>query len=220
MLATPSHFQMRIGRKVAVVTSESVTFSAAADATTTGDIWLFRGSKLNDRFVHAATNSPVNHVAMAVAIEDLPPLLWHTEAKPSTDDVWTGTRHSGVQLQRLEEAVEVWQGRWKHQVFVRQLDPQIQRTHEDELLRVINEYSGRRFPNARGLARRWLSGRARRAASEDTIFCAELIAVTYQRLGLIESRRPANWFDPGRFWSGDRIQLASGFSLGKEVELR
>jgi hypothetical protein len=199
------------------VDGPSITLDAAIDVASTGDIWLFRGHKANDRLVQAATNSPVNHVAMAVAIGDLPPLLWHTESSPSTVNVWTGERSSGVQLQRLDDAVRVWSSRWGHQPFVRQLSPAIERPAEDELLRVINEYSGRRFPTAQGLAKRWLLGRARRPALNDEIFCAELIATTYQRMGLLDDRKPPNWYDPGRFWSGDRIILGGGFSLSPEI---
>jgi hypothetical protein len=195
----------------------ALTLQAAMDVTATGDLWLFRGRKANDRFVQLATNSPVNHVAMAVAIGDLPPLLWHTESSPSAVDVWSGQRRPGVQLQRLDEAVEVWSSRWGHQPFIRQLSPPIRRPAEDELLRVINEYSGRRFPTARGMAKRWLLGRVRRSAFPDEVFCAELIALTYQRMGLLDERKPPNWYDPGRFWSGDRITLGSGHSLSPEV---
>lgn len=202
---------------VVAVGEAAITLGTALDIAATGDLWLFRGQKANDRFVQVATNSPVNHVAMAVAIGDLPALLWHTESSPSAVDVWQGERRPGVQLQRLDEAVEVWSSRWGHKPFIRQPSPAVARHAEDELLRVINEYSGRRFPTARGLAKRWFLGRARRAAFPDEIFCAELIAVTYQRMGLLDQRKPPNWYDPGRFWSGDRIHLGAGFSLAPEV---
>jgi len=199
--------------------ADTVSLTSAMDAATTGDIWLFRGRKANDRMVQVTTNSPVNHVAMAVAIGDLPPLLWHTESSPSATDVWTNTRHAGVQLQLLDESVRVWSERWDQQPYVRQLSPAISRDAEDELLRVINEYSGRRFPTAQGLAKRWLLGRVRRSALPDEIFCAELIATTYQRMGLLGHTKPPNWYDPGRFWSGDRILLGDGFSLSQETAI-
>jgi hypothetical protein len=67
------------------------------------------------------------------------------------------------------------------------------------------------------MAKRWLLGRVRRSAFPDEVFCAELIAATYQRLGLLDQRKPPNWYDPGRFWSGDRIALGHGFSLSPEI---
>jgi hypothetical protein len=39
-------------------------------------------------------------------------------------------------------------------------------------------------------------------------------------MGLLPSRRPASWYDPGRFWSGDRIELVPPFALGGEVAVR
>ena len=35
---------------------------------------------------------------MTVAIEDLPPLMWHAELGDKLTDMWTGTNHRGVQL--------------------------------------------------------------------------------------------------------------------------
>lgn len=201
------------------IMGDPISLATAMDTASTGDIWLFRGTKVNDRMVQVTTNSPVNHVAMAVAIGDLPPLLWHTESSPSVVDVWTGERHPGVLLQRLDEAVQVWASRWHQRPYVRQLSPALDQAAEDELLRVINEYDGRRFPSAQGLARRWLLGRVRRSADPDEIFCAELIATTYQRMGLLDRTKPPNWYDPGRFWSGDRIGLDAGFSLSPETEV-
>ena len=36
-------------------------------------------------------------------------------------------------------------------------------------------------------------------------------------MGLLPSGRPASWYDPGRFWSGDRIALVPPFALAGEV---
>ena len=54
----------------------AVPLDDAVATASTGDIWLFRGRSIADRAIRAATNSPVNHVGMAVALDDLPPLLW------------------------------------------------------------------------------------------------------------------------------------------------
>ena len=80
-------------------------------------------------------------------------------------------------------------------------------------MEVIDRYDGRPFPTSLGLARRWLNGRVRRSSSLETIYCAELVATTYQHMGLLPGGRPASWYDPGRFWSGDRIELVPPFTL-------
>ena len=51
----------------------------------------------------------------------------------------------------------------------------------------------------------------------ETAYCAEVLAVTYQAMGLLASARHANWYDAGRFWSGDHLGLAAGFRLGGEI---
>lgn len=198
--------------------SETVLSLADAVATAaTGDIWLFRGTALADRTVRAVTNSPVNHVGMAVALDDLPALLWHAELGRSLPDVWTGERHRGVQLHPLADAVTVWNTKYRQRAWVRQLEGPIERSHEDRLLETIDRFAGRPFPTALQLARGWLRGHARRKTALETVFCAELIATTYQHMGLLASTRPASWYDPGRFWSGDGIELVAPYALAAEV---
>jgi hypothetical protein len=202
------------------VEETTLAFDDAIAAAATGDIWLFRGRSLADRAIQTVTNSPVNHVGMVVALDDLPPLLWHAELGRSLPDVWTGERQRGVQLHRLAEAAPTWTERYGQRAWVRQLQGPLQRHHEDRLMEVIERFDGRAFPTTLGLARQWLTGRLRRSSSLETIYCAELIATTYQHMGLLPSRRPASWYDPGRFWSGDRIELVAPFALAGEIAVR
>ena len=196
-----------------------VNLDEAVSITATGDIWLFRGKSIADHAIRAVTNSPVNHVGMAVAIDDLPPLLWHAELGRSLPDVWTGQRQRGVQLHLLREAVTTWNERYGQRAWVRTLDGTIEREQEDRLMEVIDRLDGRPFPTTAGLARTWLNGRFRRSSSLEAIYCAELVATTYQHMGLLPDRRPASWYDPGRFWSGDRIELVPPFALQGEVAI-
>jgi hypothetical protein len=202
------------------VSAAALAFDDAIATASTGDVWLFRGRSLADRAIQTATNSPVNHVGMVVALDDLPALLWHAELGRSLPDVWTGERHRGVQLHVLADAVATWNERYRQRAWVRQLEGTIQRHHEDRLMEVIDRFDGRPFPTTPGLVRQFLNGRLRRSSSLETIYCAELVAATYQHMGLLPARRPASWYDPGRFWSGDRIELVPPFALGGEVAVR
>jgi hypothetical protein len=202
------------------VTATALALDDAVATAATGDLWLFRGRKLADRAIQTVTNSPVNHVGMVVALEDLPPLLWHAELGRSLPDVWTGERQRGVQLHLLADAVTTWSRRYGQRAWMRQLEGTIERRHEDRLMEVIDRLDGRPFPTTLGLARQWATGRVRRSSSLETIYCAELVATTYQHMGLLPAKRPASWYDPGRFWSGDRIELVPPFALGEEVAVR
>ncbi len=197
--------------------ASGLALEEAVGTASTGDIWLFRGTAFADWTVRAATNSPVNHVGMVVALDDLPPLLWHAELGRSLPDVWTGQRQRGVQLHRLADAVTTWNARYRQRAWVRQLDGPVEREHEDRLMEIIGRFDGRPFPTTVELLRGWLTTRTRRPSSLEAVFCAQLVATTYQHMGLLPSTRPASWYDPGRFWSGDHITLVPPYALSAEI---
>jgi hypothetical protein len=203
------------------VLTSALGFEEAVATAATGDIWLFRGRSLADRAIQTVTNSPVNHVGMAVALDDMPPLLWHAELGRSLPDAWTGERHRGVQLHHLADAVRTWDARYGQRAWLRRLEGgTITREHEDRLIEMIDKYDGKPFPTTPGLARQWVTGRVRRRqASRETIYCAELVAVTLQHMGLLGDKRPSGWYDPGKFWSGDEIDLRPPFTLGGEIQV-
>ncbi|HUY48207.1 MAG TPA: hypothetical protein VMV92_21170 [Streptosporangiaceae bacterium] len=212
-----------------------ISLDEALDLTRTGDIWLFRGHSMADRAIRVSTNSPVNHVGMSVVIEDLPPLMWHAELGRSLEDLWSGTRQRGVQLHDLRAAVLVWASKYGQQAWLRQLEHPPLPGMEDALLRTIARLDGTPFPSTARLAARWLGGRlpavrrggqaraghaghpASHEATLETAYCAEVVAVTYQAMGLLSGQRRPNWYDAGRFWSGDDLDLLAGARLGGEI---
>lgn len=50
-----------------------------------------------------------------------------------------------------------------------------------------------------------------RESDLETAYCAEIVATTYQAMGLLAPRR-AGWYDPGRFWGGDAAALPRGIA--------
>ncbi|VEG57338.1 adenylate and guanylate cyclase catalytic domain-containing protein [Mycolicibacterium aurum] len=189
------------------------------------------------------TNSPVNHVGMTVAIDDMPPLIWHAELGDKLLDLWTGTNHRGVQLNDLRQAVERWINSYDQRCWLRQLTPYASRDQEDRLLRVIARMDGTPFPSTARLTGRWMRGRLPNAAdftrgipfvhkkvrqsverrkektktSLETAYCAETVAIAYEEMGLLETEKHYNWFDPGKFWSGDTLPLTETYQLGDEI---
>lgn len=225
----------------------TVSLQRALDETRTGDIWLFRGHSGPDRAIQSMTNSPVNHVGMTVAIDDMPPLIWHAELGDKLLDLWTGTNHRGVQLNDLRHAVDRWINTYDQRCWLRQLTPFATRQQEDQVLRVIARMDGTPFPTTARLTGRWMRGRlpnaadftrgipflhkrvrntvARRKAEKtkaglETAYCAETVAITYEEMGLLQTEKHYNWFDPGSFWSGDELPLAEGYQLGAEIAVQ
>ncbi|MEU5553796.1 MULTISPECIES: hypothetical protein [unclassified Micromonospora] len=224
----------------------SISLDEAVELTRTGDVWVFRGRSVPDRAIQSITNSPVNHVGMAVVLDDMPPLMWHAELGRSLPDMWTGTHQRGVQLHDLRDAVCVWANRYGQRAWLRQLDPPADAEMEGSVLRTIARLDGTPFPSTAQLAWRWVRGRvpavrlpavrlpvpqrqrattARERTVErdrtlETAYCAEVVAVTYEAMGLLPPGKRPNWYDPGRFWSGDDLGLQGGAQLGSEIEVR
>jgi hypothetical protein len=226
------------------VKESTVSLERALDETRTGDIWLFRGSSGPDRAIQTMSNAPVNHVGMTIAIEDLPPLIWHAELGDKLMDMWTGGHHRGVQLHDARQAVERWITSYHQRCWIRQLTPYANREQEDRALKVVARMDGTPFPSTVRLTGRWFRGRVptaadwtrgipfldskvreatRRKKAEklqvglETAYCAETVAITYEEMGLLSTDKHFNWFDPGSFWSGDALPLAPGYQLSDEI---
>jgi hypothetical protein len=140
--------------------------------------------------------------------------------------------------------VIVWAARYGQQAWLRQLERPVSREQENAALRTVAIMDGTPFPSTTRLASRWLKGRlpdvkgrlpglkgrfsGRRPADPsgpetallETAYCAEVVAVTYEAMGLLPGGRRPNWYDPGRFWSGDDLELTRGGRLGKEIAVR
>ncbi|WP_328345054.1 hypothetical protein [Micromonospora sp. NBC_00421] len=221
----------------------SISLDEAVDLTRTGDVWVFRGRSVPDRAIQFTTNSPVNHVGMAVVLDDMPPLMWHAELGRSLRDMWTGSHQRGVQLHDLRDAVCVWANRYGQRAWLRQLEPSADLAMEQAVLQTVARLDGTPFPSTAQLAWRWARGRvphlrlplplpgrgrgddgsADRQAGDralETAYCAEVVAVTYEAMGLLPPGRRPNWYDPGRFWSGDDLDLTGDARLGAEIEVR
>ena len=199
----------------------SISLDDAVELTRTGDLWLFRGRSGADQAIRVITNAPVNHVGMAVVLDDMPPLMWHAELGKGLRDVWTGSHHRGVQLHDLREAVVQWCGRYGQRAWLRQLDATV--TTDEENAAAADDRPDRRHAVPRDRRARRLAGprtgAPARAGAEMT-YCAEVVAATYTAMGLLDDARPTNSYDPGSFWSGDDLDLLDGARLGEEIAVR
>ena len=215
---------------------DTVSLTGAAALTRTGDLWLFRGRSTADRLIQTLTNAPVNHVGVAVVLDDMPPLMFHAEMGKAIPDVWTGRLQRGVQLHDLEAAVLQWTGRYGQRAWFRQISPEVAPQQEDALLESIARLNGVSFPSTGRLTARWVRGRwsarrtsfrtrsgvARRSAADSAMrleaaYCAEVVGSTLESMGVLLPAGNTSWYDPGRFWSGDDLPLAQGWEYGREI---
>jgi hypothetical protein len=188
----------------------------AVDLTRTGDLWLFRGPSAADHAIRLATNAPVNHVGLAIVLDDLPPLMWHAELGKHLRDVWTNSHHGGVQLHDLREAVDQWTGRYRQRAWLRQLLTPVTDEMENAVLRVVDRLDGAPFPTATKLLGRLAPPRARHRIA-DQRSCVEVVTAAYTAMGLLAPDVRIKPYDPGRYWSGDSLELLGNARLGPEI---
>jgi hypothetical protein len=121
--------------------------------------------------------------------------------------------------------VLVWANRYGQRAWTRQLIHPVTRQMDDSVLRTIARMVGMPFPSTARLASQWLSGRVpsirhrTQGADLQTAYCAEVLAVTFQVMGLLPGTRRPNWYDAGRLWSGDNLSLSVGYALGSEISV-
>ena len=71
------------------------------------------------------------------------------------------------------------------------------REMEDAVLRTVARLDGTPFPATAALAGRWVRGRVRRPAPVESTYCAEVVAATYQAMGLLDGAAPDELLRPG-----------------------
>lgn len=188
----------------------------------TGDIFVFHCEALESRCIDAVTDSWFSHVAMAVRDPGTGQvLLWQTDPGPIVEDPLTGQAHAGAQLGDLADAVEETARTWGDQPFWRSLDWERPERFDELVAAALSALDGSGYPNDLEMVVRYLLGRRNVAAPGTNMFCSEMIAETYRRIGLLGDEHPADFYVPKDFSSeaGATLPLHAGARLAPEVEV-
>jgi hypothetical protein len=66
----------------------------------------------------------------------------------------------------------------------------------------------------------WLAGQVHVVTTDKRMYCAELVAATFVRMGLLPSDPPANFYDPKDFGiEYDRVPWLKGAKLGAQYQV-
>jgi hypothetical protein len=194
-------------------------FEELRPALDSGDVLLFGGDGLVCSTIKAVTRSRWSHVALVVRPHPAgPPLLWEATAAPELPDLVRHEIRPGVNLFDLEQWVRHYAGR----TALRRLHVARTEAMRAALLAFFHEVHGRPFEQRRlQLFRSMYDGPLGANREEDlsSLFCSELVAASYQRMGLLSPHPPSNEYTP-RDFSSDRetpLPLLLEASLGDEV---
>lgn len=179
----------------------------------TGDVVLFSGRGLFSLGIRIGTGSKWSHVGMILRLDDFDFVcLWESTTLSNIADLSTGQRTKGVQLVGMMDRIKDYEG----EISIRQLrGVELNKDQVGVLRQFRHELKGRPYEQDR-----WelLHSASPFTNREDlsSIFCSELVAETYQRLGLLDKSKPSNEYTPADFGESRDLILKSGY-LDEEI---
>lgn len=188
-----------------------MTYTDLRDTLKTGDIILFSGKGGISEWIKWFTRAPWSHVGMVVTFMDMV-LLWESTSLSKLKDIETGKAVRGVQLVGLRERLNIYKG----SVALRRLSGNLSGMQLHTLAEFRSEVSGRPYEqNYIELLNSVLIFENTEDLS--SLFCSELLAEGYQRIGLLSEDMPSNEYTPKDF--AGNLPLLGGLSLGPIEEV-
>jgi len=189
----------------------------------TGDIVLFSGKGGISAGIKWFTTSKWSHVGMVVRLPDWNMvLLWESTTLSNVADVIDGKAKQGVQLVALSERLRTYGG----EAAIRRLSVKRTTAMNNSLMRLRQEVKGRPYEKSKvelvkAAYDGWLGENTENLSS---LFCSELVAEAYQRMGLLSNSKnalPSNEFTPKDFSAAaaPALKLLKNAKLGKEVSV-
>ena len=184
----------------------------------TGDLVLFSGKTVVSRGIKWFTFSKWSHVGVVLNLPDWKRLLlWESLTEGYLPDVEHGEIRQGIQLVDLAERIS----QYGDGVAVRRLA--LERSDQMRLAvaQLLQELRGRPYEKSNmELIRAAVDVRGikmtQNAEDLSNIFCSELVAEVYQRMGLLPENPPSNEYTPHDFSADRNLHLLKG-ALGPEI---
>jgi len=191
----------------------------------TGDILLFSGKGGISDGIKFFTLSKYSHVGMVYKLEDpFDPkgslFCWESTTLNDLKDADSGKLTKGVQRVELSERLERCFAKG-YEISVRQLSNPL----TDTMVRALNQFrhdvSGRPYETNKiellKSAYDGLFGDNKEDLS--SLFCSELVAEAYQKMGLLTEQLPSNEYIPKDFSEERTLSLELGYNLHREIDI-
>ncbi len=184
----------------------------------TGDIVLFSGRGFISRLIRLTTRSRFSHVGLVLKFHGYDPVfLWESTAISNIKDAFSGKLKYGVQITLLSERIAHYEG----ECAIRQLGNYLIAPEQTaELNKLRRELKCRPYEKSKKELIKSAIDNFGSENKEDlsSIFCSELVAEAYQRLGLLNEDKASNEYLPGDFSENrEDLNLLRGAVLGGEI---
>ena len=175
-----------------------MTYDDIRPGLQTGDIVLFSGKGSISDIIKRVTACKWSHVGMVLKSEDWDmALLWESTTLSNIADLESGVPRQGVQLVPLSARLASYDG----EVSIRALTTPLISSQRETLKAFRKEMTGRAYEEdklelARSAYDGWGGGNREDLSS---LFCSELVAEAFQRIGLLSEAIPSNEYTPKDF---------------------
>jgi len=192
----------------------------------TGDILLFSGKGGISDGIKFFTLSKYSHVGMVYRLNHaLDPqdtlFCWESTTLSDLNDADSGKLTKGVQRVELSERLERCFARG-YEISVRPLSMPLTEQMVLALNNFRHQVSGRPYEKDKiellKAAYDGLFGDNKEELS--SLFCSELVAEAYQKMGLLNESTPSNEYIPKDFSNEKHLSLELGYQLQNEIAIR
>jgi hypothetical protein len=196
-------------------TQKTIDWTNFTTSVESGDVLLFTGSSETDKLIELGTGGPYCHSTMVYKPADGSALLlWESDTMKMADDpLVPNNNYLGAQCNDLIGAVN-FMLEYKCDPFFRKLTWERPAGFDDALKDVILEYDGKvAFGSLEDMFINYVKGHFfGKAGPPNEVYCAELLAMTYVKLGLMDPVHPPNFYSPASFskYKSDEVTLVKG----------
>jgi hypothetical protein len=173
----------------------------------TGDLILFVGSSVQSDWIKVVSGGMFSHSTMIYRPDpNEPPMMWQEAPDAICEDPTIKSPdplkvlHGGAQLGWALEATQMIRYHYGDMPYYVQLNGNLSSKLNGPMESVVAEYEYRPFGSILDMALNYIVGHMYNISSgEATLFCAQLIGLTFMKTGLLNDTHPANWYSPNSF---------------------
>lgn len=187
--------------------SKLQTYDEIQKSITCGSVLLCSGTAAESRLIEQVDGTDFSHAAMIVRFHNNNDLyLWTADTVDVLDDKIdkiSNKKHPGTHLLLLKDYIDSLDKIYpspdnsKYRFAVAMLNGVD--VDEKELWSTMYEYDGTPFPSTKDEFLHWAEGQINVDSSMTNSFCAQMVANTYQKMGWLDEKHPANYYNPGSF---------------------
>jgi hypothetical protein len=201
----------------------SVPWSDLVGEMQTGDLILFSGVSSESEWIKLFTGGQFSHSTMIYLPDPTqPPQLWQEAPEAIAPDPHTQTSHTGAQLgDALTATTNIYLNFGDSPYYVK-LNWDRPSNLASTVLNVVNAYEGRPFGTVLEMALNYALGHLyNQGTDQSEIYCAELVALTFQAIGILDTSHPPNWYSPNSFGTSEMnpITWLEGVTVSEPVQI-